>query len=512
MIKKHLLVSLVLFLFLSFQHLLSGQEYFYDFNNNCLEAYELIIQLRFDEGQEILNTEKKLNPDNNIPYLLENYIYYFTLFIGENENEYDIIVDNYKNEVFDRLEKGDPNSPFYLYSLGQAYMQWGFSQLKFTEYISAAFNIRKSYVLFEENNELFPDFPLNKMTLGMMHAAIGSVPDSYSWVINTLGIEGTIEQGVEEMNSILEVSYADDFYQHFRPEILFYLSFLHINITNDLETALSFVEYSKITEDSIYMNNPLFIYAYSRVYSENNQNDKALELLLNKPSGPEYYPFYYLDFLIGDLKLRKLENDAYKYLLRFVMNFHGKTFIKTAYQKLAWYYLINDQPDKYYEYMDKVLRYGDKIGDPDKQAEREAKTGIPPDKYLLKARLLSDGGYFEEANSIMLNNKNDILAKASLRDSVEYYYRRGRIFHEWGKKQDAKVFYQTTINKGKNLPNYFAANACLKIGNIYEEEGFYEQALYYYEKVRNLPNKEYKMSINQKAKSGINRIEEKTGS
>ena len=56
----------------------------FDFNADCQQAYKEIIQWKFVKGQQLLDIEKAKHPDNLIPYYLENYIDFFTLFFNED--------------------------------------------------------------------------------------------------------------------------------------------------------------------------------------------------------------------------------------------------------------------------------------------------------------------------------------------------------------------------------------------------------------------------------------------
>ncbi|HNY07015.1 MAG TPA: hypothetical protein PKL64_02900, partial [Bacteroidales bacterium] len=46
----------------------------YDFNANCRRAYSSILSLKFTEGKALLHREKLLNPQNDLPYYIENYV------------------------------------------------------------------------------------------------------------------------------------------------------------------------------------------------------------------------------------------------------------------------------------------------------------------------------------------------------------------------------------------------------------------------------------------------------
>ena len=72
---------LILLLFQSF-HSYSN----FEWNSNCNDAYNKIIRLEFDLANQIILKEKKVNPENRIVYLLDNYIDFFKIQIGEERS------------------------------------------------------------------------------------------------------------------------------------------------------------------------------------------------------------------------------------------------------------------------------------------------------------------------------------------------------------------------------------------------------------------------------------------
>ncbi|MCD4697232.1 MAG: hypothetical protein K8S16_13425 [Bacteroidales bacterium] len=499
MIRQNLLIILLI-------ASLSGiGQYHYDFNENCRNAYSTINSLKFEEGKKLIDREKIVNPNNNIPYLLDNYIYFLTVFIGETEDDFDLF-DDLKDDIIDRLKDGDESSPYYRYCLAQVYLQWAVARIKFKEYVTATFEINKAYRLLEKNREEFPEFLPNLINLGLLHTMIGTIPDNYSWVKKMVGIEGTIDQGVNEILEVLNISLVEDKYGHYKTECLFYLSFIQMNLMTSKEKTFKYLDI--IEKDKSNLQNPLAVYALARIYMSNEKNDRAIEILLNRPTSKEYYPFYYLDYLTGLAKLHRLDNDANKYFFKYVINFKGINYIKDAYQKIAWNYYANHDTEKYKEYMGKVLKYGNSIVDADKQAEREAEEGILPNYHLLRARILFDGGYYEKAMKELTQDTRSGFLTTD-RDSLECTYRLGRIHHEWGKINESILYYKKTIKLGSESHYYYAANSALKLGNLYEQMKEYKKAAEYYEAAQTMENKEYRNSINQKAKAGLNRIEDK---
>jgi hypothetical protein len=61
----------------------------FDFNSNCREAYRSILSFHFTEAGKLLNAEKTAHPSNLIPVYLENYIDFFTVFIGEEPSAFE---------------------------------------------------------------------------------------------------------------------------------------------------------------------------------------------------------------------------------------------------------------------------------------------------------------------------------------------------------------------------------------------------------------------------------------
>ena len=78
-------------------------------------------------------------------------------------------------------------------------------------------------------------------------------------------------------------------------------------------------------------------------------------------------------------------------------------------QKLSWFYYLQNNQQKADEFRALILKKGSTETEADKQAQKEALSGIWPDKLLLKARLLNDGGYNTEALKLLQTKSSAIL-------------------------------------------------------------------------------------------------------
>ena len=116
----------------------------FEWNENCQKAYTEIIHLKFKHGKKLLEIEKQQNPQNLLPYFIENYIDFLTIQIGEEQRDFNRLKEN-KNYRLDILEEGDKDSPWFLYSQAEVHLHWAGNRLKFNEYLTAAYEINKAY-------------------------------------------------------------------------------------------------------------------------------------------------------------------------------------------------------------------------------------------------------------------------------------------------------------------------------------------------------------------------------
>ena len=70
-------------------------------------------------------------------------------------------------------------------------------------------------------------------SLGILHSLIGSIPNKYSWALSTIGMEGSVNQGMNEMQSLIDSAKKNTEYAFIIDETYFMYSFLKMNLQND---------------------------------------------------------------------------------------------------------------------------------------------------------------------------------------------------------------------------------------------------------------------------------------
>jgi len=489
-------IVILLFLIMALQHKIVAQKV-YEFNSTCQQAYQEMTKLKFSTTKILTAKARQANPENLIPDFIDNYIDFFTLFLNEDIAEYKKLKPIIENRI-NNFKQGNTTSPFNLYCLSMLYVQKGTVEIKFGETWNAAWNFRKAYQLIKENKKNFPTFLPNDMLYGGLQTVVGTIPKGYKWLANILGLKGSVAEGNKLLTNF--VYSTDPWARLMSNEGDFMYCYLQFYVLNKKEEALQFIHTKKLD----IVNNLLFAYMAANLAINNKQIDYAKDVINNRNKSAEYFQTHVWDFEMGFVKLYKLETqEAITYFEKYLNTFKGRFYVKDVYQKISWCYYLQGNMVAAENARNNIIKKGATDADADKQALKEAKSMQWPNTMLLKARLLSDGGYNKEA--LQLLTSKHINNFDNEEEQLEYAYRLGRINDDLGKYNDAINWYNKTIEIGEQRTEYFAARAALQTGMIYEKLGKKTEAINYYKRCLNMNEEDYKNSIDQKAKSGIAR-------
>ena len=471
---------------------------YFEWSDRARVAYEKVLQLRFREAQSYINRLKINEPDNLIVHHIENYRDFFTVYLNEDQAEFNRLERN-KDDRLNAIEEGDEDSPYYLYLQANIRLQWALARLKFREYATAVFEINKAYKLLVKNQKRFPDFMPNRKDLGILHALAGTVPENYRWAMELLtALDGTYADGRRELEEVIAYAQSNDFV--FEKELYVSYAYLLLQLGKDDAGAWNVIREGDLSPDT----SPMDCFVMANMAMRSGRNDRAIELLLHRPAGRTFHPFPYLDFMLGNAKLRRGDADADVYLKKYLAEHRGKNFLKETYQRLAWYALLNGNPNGYQSYLREVDRHGTTDESSDAVAQRAYDTQERPDPDLLRARLLFDGGYLDRSYELLTSMRNRSFAHPALQ--LEYTYRFARLTHEMGRTDEALDLYQQTILHGRDRPEYYACRAALERGHIYEQRRNREAARRAFHTCLDIDPDEHRSDLHHKAKAGLSRL------
>lgn len=473
-----------------------AQKYHYSYNANCHAAYQAYMSLHLPEGNAAILKEIKADPYNLMAVYLADYgDCLLLLFNGDAKALQQL--RNHQDERLALLERGDKQSPWHKLCRAGIYMHWALVHVRFGENIKAGLAFRRSYLLLKENRNMFPQFEYNDIFFSMEQVVVGSIPDNYQWLASSFGMKGNINKGIATLAQFVNKhNYQSPLYN----EAVIYYCYLKFYMQSKKEEVWAYIDSGKFeTEDNL-----LNAFVKINIAVNYRKADEALRLLERAQTDNAYSRFPIMDYEMGTAYYLKLSPEAIPYFQKFATKFTGKMFVKDAWQKMALSYYLKGDMKQAQTCRAKITGVGSQQTDADKQAQRFAEIQEWPNAVLLQVRLLIDGGYYNTAlKKISTVNEHTF---SSISDKLEYSFRLARIYDELGDEHKALTYYKYTIAKGAGRKEQFAARSALQMGFTYERMNMRQEALAAYKQCLSMKNHDFQNSIDQQAKSGINRL------
>ena len=463
-------------------------------------AYADLQELKIQPARQLLTREPANDPaTSGVRIFLDDYADMLTLVTSDDDRLFDWLSDR-EDDRLDALKHMDDSSPWQRVMQAEVRLHWAFVKLKFGREVSASWDVIRAYKLLADNQKRFPQFLPTYKSLGTLHVMIGSVPDSYAWVPKLLGLRGGIRQGQQEL-------------QRARQDALFGLEARLIDLMVRAY-VLKFTDADEQHLQQLIQANPdnlLLHFFGATIGQKNGHSEQALAYLTTRPTGPAYQPLPIVDNILGDIYLQKGQYAvAETHFRQFLRAYKGQNFLKDSHYKLFLCHWLANQPDAQFRpILEKVISVGRTTVESDKVAQKFAETYLkrgasPNQKVLMRARLASDGGFTDSALAY-LRPYSEARFQA-VAERAEYSYRMGRI-HQRRNDPDAAVPYLSralVLSETDQLG--FGAMAALQLGYIYQQKNDRVKARSFFQKALTFKHYEYKNSVDNKARAGLNSL------
>jgi len=456
-------------------------------------AYNKISNLEIPEAILLLDNNKS-QEDYSTLYLT-GLAEMFHLITTENRQDYEAYFKA-ETERFSTIKNAVGEHPNKLFFLSEIRLHFAYVHIKFGNYWKAVYSLRQAYKLIERNVKAYPEFTPNLKVLGTLQVIFGAVPQKYKWVVNFFGIDGTITQGMENLERFERTNHMQQ---------------IEAGISIAVVNAFLLQDFNKATEAlrGYYEKDPsngIISYLLIVFLIKNSKSDEALSIINSTFSNNTVYNIPFIHYHIGEIYLQKGEyQSAIKSYQEFLRKFTGFNLIKDTHYKIALaYWLLNEQANAL-TYADMARNRGIIEAEADKHASRQLNYDQLPNQIILKIRLLTDGGYYEEANDVISKSKQNKFN--ALKDKVEFTYRIARLAHKTNDLETAITQYLETVEKATGNQWYFAPNSCLQLGYIYLKLNEKEKAKFFFKKTTEYKRHEYKNSIANKAKIALKSLQ-----
>lgn len=450
-------------------------------------------------AKQLLKAEQQGNPQNLVPYYLFQYRDFLRLYIHGNTKLYDSL-DNVVDERLSQLEAGPSSSPYHTFSQAEVYLFWALLELRQWDYLSAGVDFYRAYKHYQSAQEQFPDFLPAQRVLKAIQGVVGTLPDTYQWIVERFGIKGRLPEAVESYPELMRGLQAKPEWRHYHRESAFVFSYMQLHLMDQPDKAWQTMKAGTRN----HRDNPISCLLRANMALNLKKGRKALELLERYQHQPA--PIPYLNYLTGSAMLYALQPDSRQYLQRYIRDFKGGTYIKDTYLKKGWAALLEGNIAAYRKNQQKVREAGSTVRAVDQQALKEADRYNKDNRYMLKARLRYDGGYFKQAQAILSAAEPPPLSAKSGLNAIEYYYRKGKVAKARNNPEKAlAAFDQLRQLDRSQQQHYYLPAAHLQAGLVYEAQKKPEPARQAFQAVLAFNGYPYERALSQKAKAGLKR-------
>jgi hypothetical protein len=331
----------------------------------------------------LLAAEKKRDPDNLIPVFLDNYIDFFQLFFNEDAAEYPARKGRLEQRLASMAE-GPESSPFNLFTRSVIHFQWAAIKSRWGITGCGAWEFRRSFLESQECRQKFPIFwSCQLMLSGAMKVVAGTIPDGYKWLSNLLGIRGSVKEGMQALDQFLGVD--DEWSGFYRDEANFYYLYLQFYILNKHEQVFAYIRQHKLDV----RNNYLYAYLYANLCINDQQSALAERIIEGRSRVAGY-----LDMPVWDLEMGYASAEppgaGYAGVSGAISPAVQRPVLCQGCVGEAELVLLSERGSGMADSLRReVIRRGTAESDADRQALKEARSGVWPNKTLLRARLLT---------------------------------------------------------------------------------------------------------------------------
>jgi len=488
-------VALLLASLLQVSHLRAQRTAF----NENVEA--LLLDLKYNEAYNY--TENYIEDVQGIFY--RHHIAFLQAFLTQSDATIDAFFD-YSDFAEDFIDEQDEHK-FQNVLMAEVYFEraliWGLKK----DYMEAINWLRKSYGYIQKQKKADSSVQLTYRLDGLYDILLASAPAKFHWILKLFGYSPNQDRG---LGSLTVASKNSEMLQA-ETNLLYY--YIERNLLGKLPEAGAHVK-------ALYNAHPdkiIPVYVYAGWLLEVKRTDDALTVLngyLGGPSAKTALKLPYFYYLLGKVYLYKqMPKEAIMCFDKFLQLQKGYLYRTDACYKKGLAYLISDNTTMAATCFVAATKQEDSGFDEDHTARVQsmlnASKGVTTtQRNLLRARLLYDGGYYDKAIAV-LNEVNTKAAALGPDDKADLYYRYGRVYHDQKNYPFAKKYYLLATQQNAQVNRWMCAYGCYYIGQINETEANWHEARRYYELALGYDNYLYQNGLEQKARSGMERLKYK---
>ena len=489
---KRFTIPLFVILCLGFAN---GNAQYIKLDENLQRALENVLELKLTKAKSIVDSISLAQKDNLACSYISAIIVSNKLLLHEDREEFDKEREKLEKYI-EEISKASDSDPQKKKMISEIHLATAILHAKYQNNIRAGLEFYTAYNLLKSNFEKFPDHYPTYVPLGVLYAAIGSLPEGYQSIASLFGMKGSVKEGMNLLHKGYWRTISNKETRFYRDYYGFIYSYTAFKIQGRTDVSLSSLGIN-------FKKSSNLIYLESLIDIQKGDAQKAFEYLPKRPKGDEYENYAFMDYHTGKVAIAFSTDSARFYLNKFLKESEDDYYLKSTYRYLSWCSMLDGDQKGLKDYRKLVRTKGSLKTGADRQAQKECEANF--NEVLIKGRILFDGGRYSDAISYM--KANEIKLKGfSTQDQLEFHYRLGRIYQEDEKKNLAVKEFTKALEIETEDASFAQGNSALQLGNTYELLGKKDLAKKYYEKTLSLQGFPFYEGLHQQAKAGLDRL------
>jgi len=452
--------------------------------------HNTILNLDFNQYETLKNSTP--NKDKDLLYWLDGYKCFIEYKTTHKAFDKDSVLTQI-NFCYERIKNSDNKSIYYYYTQADLQLFLSFIYFESNKSIASLNHYLKANSLIKKQQELYPEFKFaakHKLLQFFVHSMLNQ----------QLGIfEQPVEQIQENFTKLISNSGStEDTVFHRELKLLGILLFnFQFNsnperFSNDLKIDTHYA--SKGPLESI----------LSAMWAKKTSNYAELNTILSTAIKQGYErKINLLNLYYGNTLLNQRKDSSIFFIHAFLNNQENNYWKSYANYKALTYWYYKKDYKKYDSIALSINIQTNQVTPDDKQALYELKNRNFWTPELINARLMFDGGNYNSALKVLLENKHKV-QYYQIEQKLEYSYRIARIYHKLNELDNAERFYVMAINSNLDKQFYYPAYAAFYLGTIYQSKNNINEANKFFAKCVELDSPIYKSSIHSQANNAMN--------
>jgi tetratricopeptide (TPR) repeat protein len=424
------------------------------------------------------------------PSIEYDYLQLYSLFITYQAYEQNFVNHAFNDGLtrFENSYKTDERFPLMVSTLliQQSLLHW--SNDDFADGIHSFY---KAHRYFEkaDSSKYKTDYAKLKSLFDIF---LSQIPEQYQFWASLLGWHGDAANGFRILKENMTCEQAGTGSQH---ELLILYSYCLLKFGNTSQTEVK--DLIRLSENH---PSPILSFILGSLCIKKQMGDTGIEHLASIP-GEFYTQFPLLHYLKGRLLLNRMDDACMTHFSTFQDTFTGESFQTDGLLRQAWWLHIQHLTSKRDSVLSKIMQQKRLPTSNDKQAQKEMTSLKNEPVDLLKARLLFDGGYWNQALIQLSGMDTTTIERYYM---PEYYYRMGRINQALELPNAALEDYNEVIALCQDDKRYIGPYAAIEAAKIYLFQKDTTKAKQYLDLAVQLNTGDYKQDISRTISSMLN--------